>query len=213
MHEYITNPERQEPSADLEGAILAGGLSRRMGCDKALLHLGGRQIVDAIAEALLPLVRRVRVMGRERESRKAFAGLEIQPDLRPGLGPLSGIHSALSTARADAVLIVACDLPFVTTVFFRGLVEHLTADFDAVVPCPGNVPVAVCALYRRSCLSALEARLDRRELVAADFARSLRTRFLGDEEIGKLDPADRCLWNLNTKADYVQAQVSLRERK
>jgi molybdopterin-guanine dinucleotide biosynthesis protein A len=105
---------------------------------------------------------------------------------------------------------VACDLPFVTTRFLRGLVEAMSSDADAVIPSPGGEPVAVCALYRVNCLGALESRLVRGERTARDFAKSLKARFLDDPEILALDPAGRCLLNLNTPEDYERALAILR---
>ena len=177
-----------------------------MGRDKLLLPFGGGTVLQAISEALLPLVERLRLIGREPTRGRPAA----QPDLHPGLGPLSGIHAALATAEADRVLVVACDLPFVTTAFLGGLVEGLSPELDAVVPCPGGEPVAVCALYRVTCLEDLAARLERQALAASDFAGSLRARFLDDRDLSRLDPSGHCLLNLNTPLDYEKAREILR---
>ena len=208
LDEYITIAGAPKPGAGVEGAILAGGRSRRMGRDKLLLPFGAGTMLRAISEALRPLVERLRLIGRE-----STPGLPLpnaQPDLRPGLGPLSGIHTALATAEADWVLVVACDLPFLTTSFLRGLVDGLPPELEAVVPCPGGEPVAVCALYRVTCLEDLAARLERGELAASEFAKSLRARFLDDLDLSKLDPSGRCLLNLNTPLDYEKAREILR---
>lgn len=206
MPEYITIPEASKPKAGLEGAILAGGKSRRMGQDKLLLRFGTGTVLETIASTLKPLVARIRLVGRDPQP-----GLPpSQPDLLPGLGPLSGIHAALATAESELVLVVACDLPFVTTGFLLGLLDALSPDADAVVPSPGGEPVAVCALYRIRCLGALESRIQRGELAARDFAKSLEARFLDDREISALDPPGRCLVNLNTPEDYERALAMLR---
>jgi len=105
LDEYITIDGAPKPGAGVEGAILAGGRSRRMGRDKLLLPFDAGTMLQAISEALRPLVERLRLIGRE-----STPGLPLpnaQPDLRPGLGPLSGIHTALATAEADRVLVVA----------------------------------------------------------------------------------------------------------
>jgi len=207
LDEYITVASSPKPGAAVEGAILAGGKSRRMGREKLLLPFRGSTVVQAISEALLPLVARLRLIGRE--PIPSLPQLLAQPDLYPGLGPLSGIHAALATSEADRVLVVACDLPFVTTAFLRGLLEALSPELEAVVPCPGGEPVAVCALYRVSCLDRLASRLERRELAASSFASSLRARFLDDRDLSKFDPSGRCLLNLNTPSDYDKAREIL----
>jgi molybdopterin-guanine dinucleotide biosynthesis protein A len=207
LHEYITIPGGSQPGTDVEGAILAGGDSRRMGRDKALLPIGGRTLLEAVAEALAPVVGRIRIIGRGLAPELPLVG--AQPDLYPGRGPLSGIHAALATAEAERVLVVACDLPFVTTAFLRGLVEALSPEWDAVVPCPGRNPVAVCAVYRITCLKNVEERIARGELAARDFARSLNARFLDDADLERLDPSGRCLLNLNTPLDYEKAAAML----
>ena len=196
----------------LEGAILVGGRSRRMGRDKSGLLVGGQPMLDRIIDAVSPIVGRLRLVGSGPTGDKGITSsiataYEHQPDLEPGLGPLAGIHAAMSTAEAPAVLIVACDLPFVTERFLRGLCAALTAEHEAVVPkdASGRL-VAVCAVYRTSCLSSLELRLKRHELAARDFAASIRTRYLEGETLLALDPKGLCLKNINTPAELEEAR-------
>jgi molybdopterin-guanine dinucleotide biosynthesis protein A len=204
LDEYTTVASDPKPIAEVEGAILAGGRSRRMGQEKLLLPFRGATALQAIFEAMTPLVGRLRLVGRGPVP--GLPQLTAQPDLYPGLGPLSGIHASLATAEADRVLVVACDLPFVTTGFLRGMLEALSPDIDAVVPCPGDEPVAVCAIYRVACLGNLSDRLERRALAASAFTKSLRARFLDDRDLSRIDPSGRCLLNLNTPLDYEKAQ-------
>ena len=91
LEEYTTTVGRSKPGAMPDGAILAGGASRRMGRDKLFLRFGARTALERVSEAMTPLVGRLRVVGRA-----PSAGLpEAQPDLYPGLGPLAGVHAAL----------------------------------------------------------------------------------------------------------------------
>ncbi|HXV64969.1 MAG TPA: molybdenum cofactor guanylyltransferase [Vicinamibacteria bacterium] len=188
---------------EIEGAILVGGESRRMGRDKSTLILGGRPVLERLKETLAPLTCRLRVVGGSGSG--ATAGLEHQPDLRPGLGPLSGIHSALSTAHRSNVLVVACDLPFVTTPFLTAIAKRASSDVEGVVPLTRDGPVPVCALYRTTCLRALEARLDRGELSAQSFVESIAVRWVRQRELRAIDPEDLCLFNMNDPSDYEAA--------
>ena len=97
---------------DVEGFILAGGLSSRMGVDKSRLRLGGRTFVEIAAGALAAVSDRVRVVG----SRAGVEshGLPVVRDVHEGLGALGGLHAALGACGAPWAAVVPCDLPFVT---------------------------------------------------------------------------------------------------
>jgi molybdopterin-guanine dinucleotide biosynthesis protein A len=180
-----------------------------MGEDKAWLRLrdpAGPTLIEALIELLRPEYEPLRILAGESPATPyAALGVAVQPDLRPGSGPLGGIHTALSTAERDIVLVVACDLPFLTRGFLRGL-SSLLSGHDAVVPRPRDVPVPVCAFYSRRCLPALEARLQGGELKAADFLDDLTVHWVEGEELARLDPQGTALFNLNTPANLEEAR-------
>ena len=190
----------------LEGAVLVGGQSRRMGRHKSGLVFGDRTVLERVVLALRPLVERLHLVGHIRPDLipDTLADTGLLPDRLPGLGPLSGIHTAL-VGTESPVIVVACDMPFLTTSFLAGLAERLDSDFDAVVPESSWGPVAVCAVYRHRCLPMLEEQLSKSALSAQDFTRTLETRWVRNEELKQLDPAGRCLMNLNKPEDYEAA--------
>jgi molybdopterin-guanine dinucleotide biosynthesis protein A len=176
-----------------------------MGRDKLFLPFGAKTARERLSAAMEPLVGRLRVVGRSPSAEIP----EAQEDLFPGLGPLAGIHAALATAVQNRVLVVACDFPLVTTAFLRGLVDALSMDHEAAMPCPRGEPLAVCAVYRVSCAAEAARRLEARHLAARDFARSLRARYLEDEELKRLDPSGTCLLNVNTPSDFDRVRAIL----
>ena len=93
------------------GVILAGGRSRRMGRDKALLDLGGRPMLARVAEALGRVCQAVVIVDRE-PGRYAFLGFPVVVDRRPGFGALSGLHAGLLAMEHPYGIFVACDMPF-----------------------------------------------------------------------------------------------------
>lgn len=105
------------------GAILAGGLGRRMGGDKAMRELDGRPLVAHVADALGGVCDRVVVVAK-RET-VLPDGLERwdEPDGLPR-HPLSGIVHALTAAGEEEVLVCAADMPFVV----RGALRELVAE-------------------------------------------------------------------------------------
>ncbi|MBX5476433.1 MAG: molybdenum cofactor guanylyltransferase, partial [Clostridia bacterium] len=150
--------ERPGPAgARVCGLVLAGGRSRRMGRDKAGLEWRGRTWLDrvraAVAEATgaPPLV----------VGRRGPAGSLVR-DLLPGSGPLAGVVSGAYGTRAPWMLVVACDMPFLTSEALQPLLERLPAagcDADAVVPVVDGRRQLTCALYARRQLHAAVARL------------------------------------------------------
>src|SRR5712692_4367127 len=145
---------------DVEGFILVGGASSRMGADKSQLVFDGQTTIELIAEALRSLTTQVRLVGSRDESIKnAFPNL---PDLHPSWGPLGGIHTALNACKAEWAAIVACDLPLVTGELFNRLSKFIDESeprtCDAVVPIQIDArPQPLCALYRKdACLVATE---------------------------------------------------------
>src|SRR3982751_3045935 len=131
---------------EIEGFILVGGASRRMGADKAELKLGHRSFVERVAEALAAIAAEVSVVGDRDETQ--IHHLKVVRDVYPAWGALGGLHGALSACRKRWAAVVACDLPFVTGELFVRLAS-LRENFDAVVPVqPDGRLQPLFALYR-----------------------------------------------------------------
>lgn len=127
------------------GIILAGGESRRMGSDKALVEVGGRPMAGWVADAMAGFDRVVMV-GRHR----GVAGLEAIPDLQPGpAGPLNGLQTALDVFRCP-VVAVAVDQPLVRSETLDRLAEQ--AANNQTVVCVDQRPQVTCAAYSPDCL-------------------------------------------------------------
>ncbi len=111
------------------GLILAGGLSRRMGTDKAFVTLAGRPLLAHVVERLAPQVDRVVISSNAPPARFAAFGLPVLADILGGhRGPLAGVHAALTTFPDAGVVSVAVDLPLLP----RDLVARLAAGWDRV---------------------------------------------------------------------------------
>jgi molybdopterin-guanine dinucleotide biosynthesis protein A len=194
---------------DIEGFILAGGASSRMGTDKARLRLGGLTLVEATAGALSQIAARVRVVSSRHG--EELCGLGVVPDFYEDCGALGGLHSALRHAESPWVAVVSCDLPFVTGDLFGRLVSFVREGVEAVVPVQEDGRVQpLCALYeRRPSLEIAERLLregERRPRVLVAQART----FLADFALlCDLPGSSRFFQNLNSPGDYAQALTSL----
>lgn len=144
---------------EVTGAVLSGGRSSRFGSDKALRVVGGRTLLARALDSLAPAAERL-LVGR------AYVGVDARhvPDLRPGLGPLAGLEAALHAADSAWVALAACDLPCLSPAYWRLLCAHADGDRPVCVRHPNGDSEPLAALYPRSALRAVAARLDAREL-------------------------------------------------
>jgi molybdopterin-guanine dinucleotide biosynthesis protein A len=192
---------------DVEGFILVGGASSRMGREKARLTLGGQSFVERLRAALSALTGRVTLVGSA-ERCAAWPHMPAVPDFYVEWGALGGLHAALAAAAdADWAAVVACDLPFVTGELFVRLAS-LRENFDAVVPVQSDGRrQPLCALYRaRPALeraAGLIAAGERRPRALLD---SLRTRLVAFDELSDLGGAELFFTNVNTPEDYALAR-------
>lgn len=191
---------------DVEGFILAGGLSSRMGADKSRLRLGGRTFVEIAAGALAAVSDGVSVVG----SRAGLGshGLPVVRDVHEGLGALGGLHAALAACGARWAAVVPCDLPFVTGELFERLASLRGGEVDAVAPLQEDGrPQPLCALYAPArCLGEAERLIRAGERRPRALLRAVRTRWVRFEELKDLDGSQHFFDNVNTPVDYEEAK-------
>jgi molybdenum cofactor guanylyltransferase len=179
--------------------ILAGGLSRRMGRDKAALPAGDGTLIEHLARRLAPVADETIVAGGS--MRPLFEGARFVPDRDPGLGPLAGMLAGFTAARQPVVWVVGCDLPDVEPAL-GGLLRALAGDYDAVVPRLDHEPEGVCALYARELAPRIDALLDAGERSIKSLLDRSTVRYVTSEELRAVDPELRSFRNINTPAEY-----------
>lgn len=129
------------------GALLCGGESSRMGRDKALLEIHGSPLWKIQCRKLASVCNEVLLCGKPSQA-PHFHSPETRfvPDAAPGLGPLSGLATALRTARFPRVLVLAVDMPKMTERFLSQLLA-LSSDTCGVVPESNGFFQGLCAVY------------------------------------------------------------------
>ncbi|HLY08042.1 MAG TPA: molybdenum cofactor guanylyltransferase [Planctomycetota bacterium] len=135
--------------------ILAGGASRRMGRNKALLPFRGAPLIRHQIDILSPLFSEILISANDASPYLPFKR-RVVPDLLVEPCSLSGVHALLKAATAPRVFVVACDLPFLNPTLIRKLLD-VPGDFDVIVPDTADGLEPLHALYGRSCLPAIEA--------------------------------------------------------
>ena len=182
--------------------ILAGGASSRMGTDKSQLLIERQTFTERIANTLRTLTDSVTVVGRS----PGDSPLPSVPDVYPQWGALGGVHAALTASNRDWAIVVACDLPFVTSELFEHLAS-LRLDHDAVVPVQKDGrPQPLAALYRVDpCLQCATQLIEGGHRRPLDLLETVNTRWVAFAEIRNLAQAERFFVNINTPEDYDEA--------
>lgn len=190
----------------ITAAILAGGQARRLGGqDKGLLPVGGRPIIAWQLDALRGVADRVYIVANHAESYAAL-GVPVVADLIAGAGSLGGILTALSLADNERILVLACDMPFVTTAFLSHL-RHAGQDADVALPRTADGRHPLCACYAQSCAGPIRRRLEAGKLRVQDLLDTLVVRDVSGRELSAFDPDGLLLLNVNTPADYARASA------
>lgn len=191
----------------VRGAILAGGGATRFGGrPKGLERVGGTRILDHVAEALASTLGTPPILVANAPDAASWRpDLRVVPDVRPGLGALGGIYTAVVTAPAP-VVCVAWDMPFVTPALIRRLAEGL-AQADAVLPRGGgpNEVEPLCAGYGPACADAMARSLDEGDLRAVAFHARIRVDILPLTQVALCGDPAALFFNVNTAEDLARA--------
>jgi molybdopterin-guanine dinucleotide biosynthesis protein A len=191
----------------VRGAILAGGGATRFGGQpKGLEAVGGVRILDRLVDAMTAALGGPPLLVANAPGAAAWRpDLRVVPDLRPGLGALGGILTAVAEAPAP-VVVVAWDMPFVSPELIRALAAGLERS-DACLPqSDGRRGVEpLCAAYGPACRPAIEASLDAGDRRAIGFHAGIRVGILPHAEVARLGDPALLFFNVNTADDLAHA--------
>jgi len=187
--------------------VQAGGASRRMGQDKALMPFLGRPLIQRVVDRLTPIANELIVTTNHPQDYR-FLGLPLFPDLKPGRGALGGLYTALSSAACEVVAVVACDMPFANASLIEAASRLLVQEeADVVIPDSGDGLEPLHAVYRREiCLPAIEAAIDSDQWRLISWFPQVKVRILQPDEVKLYDLAGMTFWNLNTPEEFAEAE-------
>ena len=178
------------------GFVLAGGASKRMGQDKALMPYGGTTLVEHVAKIVAEAAGSVALIGDP--ARLGHLGLPVFADELPSCGPASGIYTALRVTETDWNLVVACDMPSISANVLRKLLHHAESAERGCVAAVGpyGQPEPLCAVYHRRCLPALSRAIRDKRLKMRDLIKEIGAVWI---------PVDAtALVNVNTPAEWAE---------
>jgi len=198
-------------------SIQAGGLSSRMGEDKALKPFLGRPLIQRVADRLSPIADEI-IVTTNRPADYAFLGLRLIPDLKPGRGALGGLYTAIASATHPFVAVVACDMPFASPKLIETMTKFMEVEeVDIVIArvtseqekegkrSEGYEPLH--ALYRRAtCLPAIESAINADQWKVIAWFPQVKVRVLTADEIKSADPDGLAFWNVNSPEEFARAE-------
>jgi molybdenum cofactor guanylyltransferase len=208
-------------ASQVTAIILAGGQSKRMGRDKALIEVDGVPLLSrvyAVAESVCDRV--LIVTDKSSQYRSLSLSRNVHKELSQRInktidkckfvkddfseGPLVGFVQGLFDVKTTWVLLLACDLPWLDTDTVESWLSQLDRLPKGTVAClprseKGWEPL--CGFYRASCLARLE-----------DFSlaggRSFQ-EWLAQEAVVELTGCSTdVLFNCNTPEDLARIQAS-----
>lgn len=197
----------------ISAVVLTGGMSSRMGNDKALMDVDGIPALARILETLRAVTDDVAIVGSRPEYHQF--GAPVMADIAPGLGPLGGIVTALKHMQHEAVFVAGCDMPLLSADVVGGMAQVPRA-YQALVPTlnsPGGLRYEpLHAIYSTGALSIAEQQVDRGNLKMQDFLTCLDVRPLDEDWLRRFDPHLDSLVNVNRPEELRAAVERLRHR-
>ncbi len=201
-----------------------------MGRDKAWIEFQGRALIEHVLARLEQVCAEVIIVANDQAPYTKLAA-RVVSDILPGHGSLGGIYSGLHAAQFECAIVVACDMPFLNPALLRHMLA-LAEAHDVVVPSAANpwqparhereqsknrsdgLPTAkdsnlhpLHAVYAKSCLGPIEARLRAGDLRIISFYPDVRVRVLSQAELERVDPQHRSLFNANTPEQLALAEA------
>jgi len=201
---------------DITAFILVGGLSSRIGTNKALLKICGKSLIQRLTELLNSIFPEVVLSSNEPELYE-FLGKKIVKDFYLGSGPLSGVHSALNFTTSDRNFILSCDMPFISLEFIKYIIEYKSdASVSVIIPKAEGRIQSLCGIYSKNIMSEVELLLvesQDKDTALKGSIHELLSRV--QSEIIDVTKMKFChpdlFFNINTSNDYLYAKKILEQ--
>jgi len=188
---------------DVSAFILAGGKSTRMGSDKALVTLDDRTLLARALDLASSVTPNVHIVG---DPAKFASFAPVVQDIFQNCGPLAGIHAALRSSPTDLNLILAVDVPFISTAFLEYLIERACRN-PAVVTiaqtAEGYQPLS--AIYCRQFADLADTALRAGRYKIDSLFPSTNTQIITEEELKAAGFSATMFRNLNTQEELAKA--------
>ncbi|MBA2396357.1 MAG: molybdenum cofactor guanylyltransferase [Ktedonobacteraceae bacterium] len=201
-------------ASSVAGILLAGGSSRRMGKDKALLPIPGREqvtFIEHLTSLLTLFCSEVILVTRDEDQAAKYihhlatqeaCPVHVVNDKIPAAGPLMGLYSGLGTIQASHALVVAVDMPFVHKDMLAFLLSY-PLDEAVLVPMVENIPQVLLARYPRTILPQIETCLQNGQRDLRSLLKVVPVHYIKEAQLRTIDPQLRSFVNMNMPGDLL----------
>ena len=196
-----------EDTSNISAVVLAGGLSRRLGRDKAFEPIGNLPLIQRVLSQVSQISRHTIVVANDKKRETQLSGLDgisISIDKYPDTGSLGGIFTGIHASTTDWTFVVACDMPFLNIKLIRYIMS-LKEGYDAVVPVIDGRPEPIHSIYSKDCLAHIEEKITNNELKITGFFDKISVRYVNESAINELDPDHLSFLNVNNEEDLEKA--------
>jgi molybdopterin-guanine dinucleotide biosynthesis protein A len=186
--------------SDITGVILAGGQSSRFGSNKALALLHGKPLIEHVVSTVTAVFDEcLLVTNSPREYE--FLNLPMTGDRYRDMGPMAGIHAALSFVTTPWIFVVGCDMPAITPGLVNFLCSYRDENFDAVIPWLETGVEPLCGLYNKTALSRMEHSLENNKPKLKELLDDLTVRRINEQELLRATDDLTVFFNVNRQDD------------
>ena len=184
----------------INGYILAGGKSTRMGEDKGLMELHNKPVIEYVINQLKPAVNNIVIVSNNKEYAKF--GYEVIEDIIRNIGPSAGIHTVLCHSKTERNFVVSCDMPFITTDSIEYLINESEGS-QITIPVYKDKYEPMYAVYSKECLAQWEQLIRQGTYKMMDIINHFNVYKINVED-NPVFPNSIFL-NINTKEDLMKA--------
>jgi len=200
-------------SPKLNGLVLIGGRSQRMGSPKEKIQWHGKEQRYYLLDLLQPYCETVYISCRVEQAREMADSLELEqsykllPDNYPNIGPIGGILTALDLLPEQAWLVLACDLPLIDSAAIAYLIQHRDPlkIATAFTNPQDMLPEPLFAIWEPSSYPILKQQIAQNRLSPR--------QVLIQQQVALIDSADaRTLINVNTVAEVSRVKAIIADK-
>ena len=180
----------------ITGVVLAGGKGSRMrNTDKSRLSAGTETFVDLSLKSLSFCGELMIISNNPHIHHNR--GADVYPDIFPDCGPLGGLYTGLKKAKNNRIILLACDMPFVTEALMRRIASY-PFEGNALLPIAHGRQQPICAVYSTSLIPLIEEFIEKKEFMIVRMLDKTKVDYL---DLSAEDTGNHFI-NINTPSDY-----------